>query len=246
MCRSVSEQELYEQTSRPFETGDVFFFYSDGLTEAQNENGEYFGTDRLIELITASAELKPEALLERVHSAAVAFTGAETFADDLTCVAVRIESEASVSLAHAELEVSSALSQLVRLREFAQLFCRALPPPTLTDDGIAQLQLAVTETASNIVRHAYHGQAGQPIQLEADAFADRVVVRLCHTGRSFDPKQVPAPTFDGSREGGFGLYIIAQSVDEVRYVRDERGRNCICLTKYRKGWEKGHSDGNDC
>jgi anti-sigma regulatory factor (Ser/Thr protein kinase) len=231
----VSEREVYQQISEPFETGDVFFFYSDGLTEAQNETGEFFGTDRLVELITASAELEPEALLQRVRAEALEFTKAETFADDLTCVAVRIETETSASpLAHAELEVSSALSHLVAVREFAGRFCRALPPPALADDLIAQLQLAVTEAASNISRHAYHGHPGQPIQLEADAFADRVVIRLYHAGESFDPAQVPPPVFDGSREGGFGVYIIAQSVDEVRYFRDERGRNCICLIKYRK------------
>ena len=42
------------------------------------------------------------------------------------------------------------------------------------------------------------------------------------------------PLLDGSRDSGFGAYIIAQSVDEVRYYRDERGRNCIALVKARK------------
>jgi sigma-B regulation protein RsbU (phosphoserine phosphatase) len=237
----VSEREVYQQISQPFEAGDLFFFYSDGLTEAQNETGEFFGTDRLVELITASAELQPEALLARVQAAAVEFAHAEAFADDLTCVAVRIEMEAAASLAHAELEVSSALSQLVLVREFAERFCRTLPPPALTEDSIAQLQLAVTEAASNILRHAYRGHAGQLIWIEADAFADRVVLRLYHTGESFDPKQVPPPAFDGSREGGFGVYIIAQSVDEVSYFRDERERNCICLIKYRKRGKEGNS-----
>ncbi|MBV8357863.1 MAG: SpoIIE family protein phosphatase [Deltaproteobacteria bacterium] len=242
----VSEREVYQQISQPFETGDVFFFYSDGLTEAQNETGEFFGTDRLVELITASAELEPGALLARVRAAAVEFAHAETFADDLTCVAVRIEKETTAfPLAHAELEVSSALSQLLFVRQFAERFCRTLPPPALTTDSITQLQLAVAEAASNIVRHAYHGQAGQPIWLEADAFADRIVLRLCHTGESFDPKQVPAPAFDGSREGGFGVYIISQSVDEVSYFRDERGRNCVCLIKYRRRGKEGNSDGDD-
>ena len=242
----VNEREVYQQVSQAFEPGDVFFFYSDGLTEAQNTAGEYFGNDRLVELITAGAELEPQALLERVHTAAIEFTRAESFADDLTCVAVKIDGEPSVPLAHAELEVSSALSQLVRLREFTEQFCGALPPPKFTNDDIAQLQLAVTEAASNIARHAYHGRAEQPIVLEADAFPDRILLRFYHTGDSFDPEQVPPPAFDGSREGGFGVYIIAQSVDEVRYFCDERGRNCICLMKYRKCTKEGQPDGNEC
>ncbi len=57
------------------------------------------------------------------------------------------------------------------------------------------------------------------------------MMRLHHLGPSFDPSEVPLPAFDGSRESGFGIYLIAKSVDEVRYYRDERGRNCIALTK---------------
>jgi anti-sigma regulatory factor (Ser/Thr protein kinase) len=39
---------------------------------------------------------------------------------------------------------------------------------------------------------------------------------------------------DGSQESGFGLYLIEQSVDDVRYYGDARGRNCIALVKRRR------------
>jgi len=57
---------------------------------------------------------------------------------------------------------------------------------------------------------------------------------LHHYGDAFDPSTVPPPPLDGSRDTGFGAYIIARSVDEVRYYRDERGRNCIALAKARR------------
>jgi anti-sigma regulatory factor (Ser/Thr protein kinase) len=66
-----------------------------------------------------------------------------------------------------------------------------------------------------------------------EVFADRIVLRLHHLGDTFDPAAVSAPAFDGTRDGGFGMYIIEQSVDEVRYYRDERGRNTISLVKNR-------------
>ncbi|HUZ91789.1 MAG TPA: ATP-binding protein, partial [Methylocella sp.] len=61
-----------------------------------------------------------------------------------------------------------------------------------------------------------------------------VVFRLHHLGEPFDPAAVSPPAFNGSRENGFGIYMIAHLVDEVRYLRDERGRNCILLVKKRK------------
>ena len=85
-----SEREIYQQVAVPFEAGDMFFFYSDGVTEARNETGEFFGEDRLLELIRAHGGLEPEALIDKVRSAVVAFAQAETFADDVTCVAVKI------------------------------------------------------------------------------------------------------------------------------------------------------------
>ncbi len=89
----------------------------------------------------------------------------------------------------------------------------------------------MNEAASNIMKHAYHGRADQRIQLEADMFPGRVSIRLHHLGDSFDPAAVSPPALDGSRESGFGIYLITKSVDDVRYSRDERGRNCIALVK---------------
>ena len=90
---------------------------------------------------------------------------------------------------------------------------RRLADP-LDADTIDQLELAMTEAASNVMRHAYRGRANRRIQLSAEVYEDRIVVRLHHLGQSFDPAAVRPPKFDGSEEGGFGLYIISRTMDE--------------------------------
>jgi anti-sigma regulatory factor (Ser/Thr protein kinase) len=72
------------------------------------------------------------------------------------------------------------------------------------------------------------------MRITADAFTDRIAIKFSHRGTAFDPQRVRPPIFDGSREGGFGVYIIAHSVDEVRYSRDEYRGNSIWLIKRRK------------
>src|SRR3712207_3966746 len=72
-----SEQETYRQVAGPFEMGDGFFFYSDGVTEAKNEAGELFGMDRLLELVRANGHLAPEALIDTVRAAVTAYAGRE-------------------------------------------------------------------------------------------------------------------------------------------------------------------------
>jgi len=117
-------------------------------------------------------------------------------------------------------------------------FCQHLSNPPLDEESVAALELAVNEAASNIMKHAYHGREDQSIHLEAEAFPGRLVFQLQHSGDAFDPATASPPPFDGSGDSGFGAYIIAQCVDDVRYYRDEHGRNCVALVKARKAKEK--------
>jgi len=228
----IREGEIYDQIAVPFQAGDVFLFYSDGITEASNAARELFGTDRLMACVRMNGTLAPDALVHAIRTAVVAFTGSDRLTDDLTCVAVQV-GERRRPLARDEMEIRSDLRDLSRAREFVRTFCSTLPGSPLDEDRVAELELAVNEAASNVMRHAYHGRADQRIHLEAEAFPDHVAVRLHHLGDPFDPSAVPAPSFDGSRESGFGVYLITRSVDEVRYYRDERGGNCIALVKRR-------------
>lgn len=240
-----SKREIYQQVAFPFEAGDVLVFYSDGITEARNVSGEFFGVDRLVEVIKVWNRLEPELLIDAIRKAVLTFSGAETYADDWTCVAVALdETLPEVALAGAQCEITSDVAHLGTLRTFVRKFCQDLPVRVLDEESLGQLELALTEAASNIMRHAYHGRADQRIRITADAFADRLVIRLWHHGTVFDPGKVTPPAFDGSREGGFGVYIIAHSVDEVRYTHDQREGNCICLVKKRKHDQGGTVEWN--
>jgi anti-sigma regulatory factor (Ser/Thr protein kinase) len=134
---------------------------------------------------------------------------------------------------------SSDLRQLAEIRAFVRDVCRRAWDVSVADEALAQLDLAISEAAANIVRHAYRGETGQPIEVIVDAAPDRVCVGMYHQGVEFDPAKVPPPVFDGSREGGFGLYLMAQSVDEVVHCDDGEGRRGVRLVKTRKLSDKG-------
>jgi sigma-B regulation protein RsbU (phosphoserine phosphatase) len=227
----VREGEIYDQCSIPFEAGDLMLFYSDGITEARNTAKELFGADRLQEYVQVNGALDPATLVEGIRKAVSIFSGSTQLADDLTAVAVRVE-DMQAPTARAEIEISSDLRQLRQVREFIRCFCATLPK-VLDEASAGALELAVNEAASNIMKHAYHGRADQWIHLEAEAFPSHVSVRLHHFGDPFDPSAAPSLPLHGSRESGYGAYIITRCVDSVRYYRDERGRNCVALTKLR-------------
>lgn len=91
MPLGFSRTETYQQHSVPIEPGDLVFFYSDGITEVQDEKGEFFGETRLLKFVQARGRLDPEMLVEEIHRALIAFSNSEKFTDDLTCAAVQLE-----------------------------------------------------------------------------------------------------------------------------------------------------------
>lgn len=231
MPLGVREGEIYEQIAVPIEPGDLLLLFSDGVTEARNADREPFGAKRLEECVRQNRDLEPAEVLEAIRREVVAFSGSERLADDLTSVVVRV-SEPVRPMATAETEIRSELTQLRRAREFVRSFCRN--QPVLGEQCVAALELAVSEAASNIMKHAYHGRTDQWIGLDGEAFRDRLLFRLHHLGDPFDPSKVKPPALDGSRESGFGVYLITHSTDGVRYYRDDRGRNCVELVKICK------------
>jgi serine/threonine-protein kinase RsbW len=102
------------------------------------------------------------------------------------------------------------------------------------EEAAERLALAVHEAGSNIMLHAYDGEPDRPIELAVAVEAERATATFCHAGRDFDPDTVSPPSFDGSRDRGFGLYMIHKVVDTVEFYREEDGRCAVRLTVLRQ------------
>lgn len=130
-------------------------------------------------------------------------------------------------------EFTSDAAQLAELRRLVRDSCLAVWGNGVGEEAVTRIELAVQEAATNILRHAYNGAADGSIRVEICAFPDSIEVGLLHDGRDFDPTAVPPPSFDGSRAGGFGVYLIHQCMDRVRYLHGKTGERGIRMVKYR-------------
>jgi anti-sigma regulatory factor (Ser/Thr protein kinase) len=132
-------------------------------------------------------------------------------------------------------EYDGALSQLASMRTFLREVGQECGPAGPVEESLLlRLTLALTEAASNIILHGFEGQEPQSITMTVEVKHDVVGVTLQYPGRPFDPEAAAEPAFDGSRESGFGLYLIRKCVDEVRYGQDDAGRCLIELVQKRK------------
>jgi sigma-B regulation protein RsbU (phosphoserine phosphatase) len=79
----------YEESTLQLEPGDLLVCFTDGVTEPENDYGEMFGEERLIELILKSAGRENEEIIAAVMEAVRHWTGSPELQDDMTMLVAR-------------------------------------------------------------------------------------------------------------------------------------------------------------
>jgi serine/threonine-protein kinase RsbW len=103
-----------------------------------------------------------------------------------------------------------ALTGIARLRE-------------LSDELLADLKLALTEAASNSVRHAYGDKDPGVVDISYQLFSDRLIIEVRDEGEGFDPAEAEGNAAELS-EGGLGIAIIRAIADEVEFGAQPGGK----------------------
>ena len=103
-----------------------------------------------------------------------------------------------------------ALTGIARLRE-------------LSDELLADLKLALTEAASNSVRHAYGDKDAGVVDISYQLFSDRLVIEVTDEGEGFDPAEMESNAAELS-EGGLGIAIIRAIADDVEFGAQPGGK----------------------
>ena len=81
---------VYDEVTTSLGRGDVFVFYSDGISEAMNAAGEEFDTSRLIGVIEQCRTRPAKAIADAIFSAVYDFCGEAEQNDDRTVVVLRV------------------------------------------------------------------------------------------------------------------------------------------------------------
>jgi len=85
----VDPEAAYEERQFVLRTGDVLVFYTDGLTETRNPEGETFGRRRLVQAVSGHLGESAEAILDRVWHASREFARGTAPRDDFTIIVLK-------------------------------------------------------------------------------------------------------------------------------------------------------------
>lgn len=116
---------------------------------------------------------------------------------------------------------------------------RTLAEPAMGSEGADDVELALVEAATNVIRHGY-GPEGGPVRIEARLDGTQVTLRIHDWGRPIPGEALAAAglnrfdfdplDLDSLPEGGMGLSLITLLMDEVGY-RSDAGQNILTMVR---------------
>jgi len=220
--------ERYKQIEAPLEPGDMLLLYSDGVTEAKNAEKDMYGEERLTATLRIGSHLGAAGLLAEIRNRVKEFCGDEKLGDDFTCLALKIRPERAEPVQ--EITILSSYADLEKMRNWAASTLHGGATSELSDE----IKLAMTEVVVNIIRHGYREEPGHVIRIRAEHHAESLVFYVEDWAREWAMASIPAPSFEGDQDGGFGVFIVRSIFQHVVLSRSEDGRNILRLSKPRK------------
>ncbi len=215
--------EEYIQVSEPLDVGETLFLYTDGVSEATDTNGHFYGIERLEECLRGFRKSKSGDIIRYVSDELHSFTDDAEQHDDITMLAFTVEKVRTLELD-------------AKLEEFTKIKDLILALPTKRETQL-ELCLAAEERFANICNYAYKDTDIENTKVIFRlSFSDRVTMTFTDSGKPFDPTndQVSPDDYDiDTQMGGLGNFLAFASVDNVEY-KYENSKNILILTKFIK------------
>jgi|TARA_B100000497_G_C7597166_1_gene359003 anti-sigma regulatory factor (Ser/Thr protein kinase) len=97
---------------------------------------------------------------------------------------------------------------------------------------IKEVELAVDEAASNIIKHAYiEENKNNVIKIELELKNRTFLIQLYDNGIEVDKNTIKPRSLDNVKPGGLGSHFINQIMDETKYLKSNKWINHLVMKK---------------
>jgi serine phosphatase RsbU (regulator of sigma subunit)/anti-sigma regulatory factor (Ser/Thr protein kinase) len=218
------------------EPGDVLLLYSDGVTEAENPEGEVFGAQGLSDIMEVVYPAPADDQLSVILNAVEVFCSGLPIRDDLTLVMIRVIDDEEEIKRVIPFVLQSKTSAIGPSIEWISHKLKPYLPEGSKPELIDEFTLALSEVVTNQTEHAYRYKTDlivgrltlDNLQWQADLF-DRGI------GFDTDSTKEIEINPDDPPIHGYGLRIMHSLLDHCIYERLSDGRNHWKLVKILSG-----------
>ncbi len=218
------------------EPGDVLLLYSDGVTEAENPEGEVFGAQGLSDIMEVIYPAPADDQLAVILNAVESFCDGLLIRDDLTLVMLRVMDSDDVIEKVIPFILQSKTAAIGPLIKWISEKIAPHLPEGSKPGLIDEFTLALSEVITNQIEHAYRYKTDliigrlmlNKMQWQADLY-DRGIGFDTDSAKDFEINPDDPPIH------GYGLRIMHSLLDHCIYERYEDGRNHWTLIKTLSG-----------
>ena len=221
------ESTKYRKGELTLKPGSRLFLYTDGVTEAADENHCLYGEQRLLQFMNAHGQTKQEELLRKLKEDIDGFAGTAPQFDDITMLILDYRGSGFTEKAFPADEAALSDVSAFLNGELEKADC----PPK----AAMQLDMSIEEVFVNIARYAYPDEKGEAVLgISFDGESRTITLRMRDKGVPFDPLARPDPDITLPAEersiGGLGIFMMKKVMDSVHYSYTN-GENVLTMSK---------------
>ncbi len=219
-------EDLEPERQRASLGSQCLYFFTDGVTDAEDTDGRRLDLEGVEEMLTRLSEYPPKQRLSRIIST----LRRGRVADDTTLML--LEARRSLDGDAYPLLDWRCLADPKELGSIREQVRRTLAKVGCDDSAIGQIVLAIDEACANVIRHGYGGDNTQPIALRIERDEDQLIFKLHDKAPTVDPEAIQSRDLEDYRPGGLGVHFIDSVMDSRRYAAqtDEPG-NLLIMTR---------------
>ena len=209
--------------------GESLTLYTDGITEARNANGDFFGENRLLSAINKHDFTCVVELHHAIKDEIGGFVLDAPQSDDITLLTLRYRGD---NYFYKEKMFDAKKENILDMLGFIQDFGDEHHFP---DDFKNKLVIVGDELFSNIIKYGYENEGGDIfVRLLFDVDSNEFAITIIDRAKAFNQLDVQSQAVgtDAKKQeiGGLGLLIVKKIMDQCAYDRIN-GKNILVLKK---------------
>ena len=212
----------FEGQQTQLKPGDMLFLYTDGLSEAKNNEDELLGRKRVRQLASEQSNGTAQQLIEIMEAEVHRHAGDAKQNDDITMLAIKWQPN--------EIMMSASMDEISCIKPF---IAHVAKKAGIEEKEAKRLRLAVEEAVANIINHGH----ATTINLQAKTDDSQLVLTINDDGQPFDPTVDSSTDFsvpaDQRPPGGLGIMFLHEMTDGLEYQRVD-GHNVLRIIKGKK------------
>ena len=128
-----------------------------------------------------------------------------------------------------EIRITSNPRFLIIVRAMVGQLCEVVE---CSKEEQRKIVLAVDEACANIIKHTYHFDENQPIEIVCKGNEQRLEIVLKDWGPPIDIERVQPRDLEQVKPGGLGTHFIRSIMDEVEFCHEEGCGNVLRMVKH--------------